>query len=391
MDVVREFVIDSALLLSPEKCSKAIEKLFFEWNSSLSRPTADFIQNHILAPSFRLIPNPKLTLKETDEKFLQLTEEQFHYLNFLEEQKQILIKGSAGTGKTLLLLEKARRLAEQGFSVLILCFNIKLSEYLKAATQNQPLIQAECFHGYCEFAAHKMNQPFVPPEDYGTAQVFYDEITPELLMTAIETDAIALFDAVLVDEGQDFIEAWWIPISSVVKKNGWFYIFYDPNQNIFGRSVNLPITTAPYTLTENCRNTVNISQWLCEINIAAAKPKKGLPSGEQPIIQHWKNHDEQIEQVKARLNQLLAKGFNLSDVVILTPHRKGKSILYDLTKQEKFAGLRIESIMRFKGLEAPIILVCDLGLDDCVTKRFDMLFTGASRAQQLLFVFCHWN
>lgn len=43
MGVVRESVIDSALLLNPEKCSKAIEKLFAEWNQELSKSTADSI------------------------------------------------------------------------------------------------------------------------------------------------------------------------------------------------------------------------------------------------------------------------------------------------------------------------------------------------------------
>ena len=388
MDVVRESVIDSALLLNPEKCSKAIEKLFAEWNQELSKSTADSIQHHILAPTFRLIPNPKLSIQETDEKFLQLTEEQYQLLDWLEEQNQVVIKGSAGTGKTLLLLEKARRLSDEGFSVLILCFNIKLSEYLKAVTQHQPLIHADHFHGFCEFAAHKMNIPFVAPENNDIARVFYEETAPELLLTAIETGVISAFDAVLIDEGQDFNEAWWIPISSAMKPSGWFYIFYDPKQNVFARDVHFPMATKEYPLTKNCRNTLNITQWLCEINTSAAEPKQGSPEGESPVIQHWKNYDEQFEQVKACLNELVAKGFSLSDVIILTPYRKEKSQLYALLNDKQFADLHIESIMKFKGLEARIVLVCDLGIND-FAKRSDMLFTGASRAQQMLFVFCH--
>ncbi len=388
MDVVRESVIDSALLSNPEKCSKAIEKLFAQWNQEISKSTADTIQHHILAPTFRLIPNPKLSIQEADEKFLQLTEEQYQLLDLLEEQKQVLIKGSAGTGKTLLLLEKARRLADQGFSVLILCFNIKLSEHLKVVTQNQPLIHADYFHGFCEFSARKMNVPFVVSEDNNVARVFYEETAPELLLTAIETEVISAFDAVLVDEGQDFNEAWWIPISSAVKNDGWFYIFYDPKQNVFERVVHFPLVTNEYPLTKNCRNTLNITQWLCEINNAAAQPKQGSPEGVRPVIQHWKNYDEQFEQVKICLNELSIKGFNLSDVIILTPYRKEKSKLYSLLNDKQFTNCRIESIMKFKGLEAQIVLVCDLGIND-FAKRPDMLFTGASRAQQMLFVFCH--
>lgn len=50
--------------------------------------------------------------------------------------------------------------------------------------------------------------------------------------------------------------------------------------------------------------------------------------------------------------------------------------------------MELESIMKFKGLEAPIVLLCDLGLNK-FAKRPELLFTGASRARQLLFVFCH--
>lgn len=90
---------------------------------------------------------------------------------------------------------------DNGLVKIVLCFNIKLSEHLKAITQNQPLIHADYFHGFCEFAAHKMNVPFVVPEDNDAARIFYEETAPELLLTAIETEVISAFDAVLVDEG----------------------------------------------------------------------------------------------------------------------------------------------------------------------------------------------
>ena len=75
-------------------------------------------------------------------------------------------------------------------------------------------------------------------------------------------------------------------------------------------------------------------------------------------------------------------------MIILTPYRKEKSLLYSLLKDKMFANLQIESIMKFKGLESPVVLVCDLGINN-FAKRSDMLFTAASRAQQLLIIFCH--
>lgn len=388
MNVVRESIIDCTLLLNPEKCLKAIEKLFKEWNQNLDKSIADLIQYHVLAPTFRLIPNPKLSIQETDEKFLQLTQEQYQLLDWLEEQKQVLIKGSAGTGKTLLLIEKARRLADQGFSVLVLCFNIRLSEYLKSIIKNSNLVYVDNFHGFCELAAQKLNVPFVAPEDNESAQVFYEEVAPDLLLTAIDSGKVPSFDAVLIDEGQDFSESWWVPITSIIKPNGWFYIFHDPKQNVFVREVHFPIVKNEYPLTQNCRNTLKITQWLQTVNNTAALPKQGLPIGESPIVQHWTNYEEQLGQVTKCLKELIVKGFSLSDMIILTPYRKEKSLLYSLLKDKMFTNLQIESIMKFKGLESPVVLVCDLGINN-FAKRSDMLFTAASRAQQLLIIFCH--
>lgn len=385
MDVVREFVIDSSLLPNSEKCAKAIEKLFIEWHTELDKTTADFIQHHILAPTFRLIPNAKLSLMETDEQLLQLTQTQYNLLDFLEAQKQVLIEGSAGTGKTLLLLEKARRLAQEGQQVLILCFNLKL-----ALVKNQENITIYNFHGLCEKAANLLNQPFKEPENAEDIQAFYDETAPEFLMSAIENNVISLFDALLVDEGQDFNEDWWIPISSLIKQSGWFYIFYDAKQNLFARHNSFPINSAPYFLKENCRNTTSISNWLCEINPNAAPPKNGSPIGEAPTFIQWSSYEQQAELVRECLQKLLADGYKLSDIVILTPYKPEKSLLINLKKEKVFADLELESIMKFKGLEAPIVLLCDLGLNK-FAKRPELLFTGASRARQLLFVFCHEN
>lgn len=388
MDTTREMILDGEILSQSEKLQNAIQKLLSAWAKSLNNVTADFIQHQILAPTFRLIPNAKLSLMETDEQLLQLTQTQYNLLDFLEAQKQVLIEGSAGTGKTLLLLEKARRLAQDGQQVLILCFNLKLAEYLQSLVKNQENITIYNFHSLCEKAANLLKQPFKEPENTEDIQAFYDETAPEFLMSAIENNVIPLFDALLVDEGQDFNEDWWIPISSLIKQSGWFYIFYDAKQNLFARHNSFPISSAPYFLKENCRNTTSISNWLCEINPNAAPPKNGSPIGEAPTFIQWSSYEQQAELVKACLQKLLADGYKISDIVILTPYKPEKSLLINLKKEKVFSDLELESIMKFKGLEAPIVLLCDLGLNK-FAKRPELLFTGASRARQLLFVFCH--
>lgn len=76
--------------------------------------------------------------------------------------------------------------------------------------------------------------------------------------------------------------------------------------------------------------------------------------------------------------------------MILTPYKPEKSLLIELKKEKDFPGLQLESVMKFKGLESPVILLCDLGLNK-FAKRPEILFTGASRARQVLFIFSHVN
>lgn len=159
----------------------------------------------------------------------------------------------------------------------------------------------------CEKAAALLNKPFKEHENTEDIQAFYDETAPEFLMSAIENNVITLFDALLVDEGQDFNEDWWIPISS-----------------------------APYFLKENCRNTTSISHWLCEINPNAAPPKNGAPIGEASTFIQWSSYEQQAELVKACLQRLLAEGYKLSDIVMLTPYKPEKSLLINLKKKKYF-------------------------------------------------------
>lgn len=82
MNITQEMILDSEILSQHIKCEKAIEKLLSAWAKPLNNVTADFIQHQVLAPTFRLIPNAKLSLIETDEQLLQLTQAQYNLLDF---------------------------------------------------------------------------------------------------------------------------------------------------------------------------------------------------------------------------------------------------------------------------------------------------------------------
>ncbi len=100
--------------------------------SDLTKKETDSLLQNILCPSFNILPSKTLELDYKREKFNSLIAEQCNLLNYLEEQRSAVINGAAGTGKTMIALEKARRHSANGEKVLFMCFNVKLKEFLEA-------------------------------------------------------------------------------------------------------------------------------------------------------------------------------------------------------------------------------------------------------------------
>ena len=62
------------------------------------------------------------------------------------------------------------------------------------------------------------------------------------------------FDAIVVDEGQDFNELWWASLQGMFKDPNnmeAYYVFFDPNQNIFNLEPTIPPDFPFYSLEDN--------------------------------------------------------------------------------------------------------------------------------------------
>jgi superfamily I DNA and RNA helicase len=79
------------------------------------------------------------SMASVDNSIINLTEQQAKVLNFARGNPRILLKGGAGTGKTFLAIEQARIKASEGLSVLIVCFNRLLADFLKKEIHNKSL------------------------------------------------------------------------------------------------------------------------------------------------------------------------------------------------------------------------------------------------------------
>src|SRR5262249_11028120 len=152
----------------------------------------------VLAPQVRLVPSLATRIEEDEVVLVRLTDEQIHILDTLAEVPRIAVKGPAGTGKTLVAMEKGRRLAPDGNRVLFLCFNRPLAEFLAERAGN---FTVKNFHALCRELATAAGLPWKPPKQRAAAKEYLETEPPQRLIEALDAYPDERWDSVIVDEG----------------------------------------------------------------------------------------------------------------------------------------------------------------------------------------------
>jgi hypothetical protein len=400
--------------------AESIEAQFRFWRLS---PDAEWRHNGI-ALLERLFVNRDFArvplgtqLRQHEPEFVRLTQEQAGVLDTLRMQRRAVISGCAGSGKTMLAVEKARRLAGEGFRVLVTCYNRALADFIRAQlpppqvvkrgageSANRQLdlfggakVEVASFHSLAGQWARRagITLPEAATDD-AKQRALYDAELPNALLAAA-TKLNERYDAILVDEGQDFHEDWWVALQSLLEDpdHGILYIFYDDNQSLYTAGAKLPIATAPYPLTRNCRNTRRIHEWVTRWYRGGAAPEVTGPEGRTPAVHRYRDARELREHVRRALHQLVAEEkVPERDIVVLSPHGKASSALWS---DPTFGNLKLtdawppapnhvqfSTVWAFKGLERPVVLLAEIGRGG--TRPDELLYVGGSRAQGHLVV-----
>jgi hypothetical protein len=340
----------------------------------------------LLSPSWDLRSLLSTEILEQEQELARLTEEQFIMLDFLSRHRRVAISGCAGSGKTTLAYEKGRRLADQDFKVLLTCFNVALADFLAAEEGKPPNLHIANFH---RLADELVQQAGLPGGPYN--REYFDHILPERLMEAVDILG-SQFDAIIVDEGQDFRDNWWVPLQCLLHDpdHGIFYVFLDDNQNIYRTAQGIPLELAPFPLTRNCRNTQHVHQIVMQFYQSDHRPLAQGPL-ERPVEVH--TYDDMggfkraLRQVLHRL--VVEENVPSEDIVILTPKGRQRSNLWRLGLVGNFrltdqwsAGsgeIFCSTVHSFKGLESPVVILAEL--DRWASQDLDaILYVGCSRA-----------
>jgi superfamily I DNA and RNA helicase len=340
-------------------------------------------------------------IEEQEERLFRLTEEQMRVLDMLQKHKRAVIEGVAGSGKTMLAKAQAQRFADQGLKTLLVCYNRVLAEWLKESFPEEynGKITVSNFHRLCHEYCKDAGIEFISGSDIGDE--FWRDRAPELLMQAIEQSELR-FDAIVVDEGQDFFPNWWIPLEMISsEEEGPLYLFYDPAQNLFvGDKLSIPSLGTPITLPTNCRNTSRIAKTCSQIRGVEIPVRYDAPEGDETIVQVAKKADQQVKICEQIVGEWVGKGkLKPSQIAIQSPHSWKNSSFADvkkirdipltdsLDKWKAAEGLLFKTIRSFKGLEADAVVVIDVPRTDIMPhfKSAD-LYVACSRAKHLLAV-----
>jgi hypothetical protein len=387
-----------------------IDAAFAYWGNDtghftpLGRKGVEVIRE-VFARSFVVAPLVSSRLAEQEARRLVLTKDQTRVLDFLRSHRRVAVSGGAGTGKTVLALEKARRLATEGFKTLLTCYNRQLADHLASLCAGTANLDVMSFHQLChrqvEKANHASGRDLVAEAKVTyPGKDLYEVQLPNALAYSLEV-LPDRYDAIVCDEGQDFREEFWVPIELLLADydRSPLYVFYDDNQNIYARAGTFPIRDEPFTLTTNCRNTA-------PIHAAAYKHYKGVPvappenEGDEVQFDEAPGRDAEAAKINTRIVDLIARqGVSPGDITVLIADALRKADYYATLRrlplpkpatwlEEGIRGTNtvlIDTIQRFKGLESPIVILWGLDAID-LARNEELLYVGMSRAKSLLVV-----
>ena len=335
-----------------------------------------------------------LPFAENEQEFKRLTEQQIGNLDFLASHRRVAIRGCAGSGKTLLALEKARRLHEQGFNVLLTCYNRGLAQFFRQRLGWKQNLHIYSFHALCEKLFRQAG--LAAPDNNILEDKRFNESYPNLLIEAADKLNWRV-DAVIVDEGQDFCEDWWLALKYLLNDpdNGICYFFHDNNQNIYGRGWQPPLEEAPFALTKNCRNTQKIHSYVLQFYTGQDSTIATGPIGKDiEIVSYLSNNNALLRSTLSRLLHRLVVQENVAtkDIVILTTQRK-QSLQNQVVGQFRIKAnpdisineILCNTIHYFKGLESPVVILIETELRS-VSYLKNLLYVGASRARNHLII-----
>ena len=331
----------------------------------------------ILRPDVEAVIPLHARLDDAQARIDRLTSDQLKWIDAVEVNPRVICSGGAGTGKTFLAVDLARRLTSKGLHVALIC----KSPWLKSFLQNQ------------------YSMPGLTVS------------TVDSLIKAKHRQGLEFFDAIIVDEGQDILDFDSLDkIDQSIKDGlagGQWSFFHDVNNQtgLVGtfdteafEYLN-SLTPFKLPLNTNCRNTRII---LDKVKDSLAADMGVAGAGEGPSVHEFEaaTKDQAVSELIKVMDELIkAGGLSPGQITILSPFAYEESVVADLPNIYKSAVQKLDeyafrnfpggnitfsTIADFKGLENEAIILVDLIAPDACDGDIANHYVGMSRAKSFL-------
>jgi len=349
----------------------------------------DFLMNR-----FNLQPDPSTLIGQVRRASLALGDGLATWVPRISHPSGVfLIEATAGSGKTQLALALLKDAAQRKLRATYVCFNRSLADHI--AQVAPPAAEVLTFHEYCaHFAKTRGETP-----DFTDTGV-YAALASTLCEHADEQ--VARLDLLVVDESQDFEPSWVSALLARLKPDSRMYVLGDPDQQVYPREqFDLPDAVRVKCM-DNFRSPLRLVETINFLQLASEQVvPKSAHRGDLPVIHTYgPGKKDGLHTLEKCIKTLLADGFAADQIAVITFAGRERSEMLaapsiaGLTTR-RFLGsydsagnalwsegdLLVETIYRFKGQSAPVVVLCEVDFKELNAKERRKLFVGFTRAQ----------
>ena len=395
IDAPSDLVLDAAALQTVDGIQAWLDHVFDYWagDGSGRRPLGARgveMVDELLRPTVSLHRLIRGRIEDDRDELVAASREQSLILNRSRSTRRLEIIGPAGSGKSMLASERAKRLAAEGYRTLLVCFNQRLATTLQhdlAGAKAPAGLEVTTFHRLCELLGERAGtlptRPDPIPDDW------FDELLPDALDAAIDADPDARYHAVIVDEGQDFKLGWLESLAMLLldQQNGVFWIFHDPAQALYRPDAVDQLNLPSLELYEDHRNPPAVARLAGRFRRGGEQVlslrQEGLPAD---VISATAGA-ETVEALRKTLHRVLVdeqvppwqvavlSGQSAARSDVWKHRRYGNTVLWNMAfddagrsrglppeavPEEPDDVVLFETIRRFKGLEREVIILVEL-------------------------------
>ena len=361
----------------------------------------------LLRPDVESTPALATVFNGLEERLLLLTEQQVRALRGMENNPRTVVTGRAGTGKTVIAIDRAVRLARRNTRVLYICFNQLLAKHVAEGLRQNPDasgVRVRHLHGLYHDTIMQAGLGNRLQNTHADEAELFGRIFPDLFIEAACQSEPEPADVLIVDEAQDLLTpeniiALELLVKDGLQKGRWS-LFLDPMQNIYGaeadkaRAILDDAGYASYELLENCRNTREVATQCSIISGIDATLEGAIPGVDCGCI-YYGSQQDLVRKLEAEIKRLIAGGVAPKDIIVLSTRRRENSAIAGCGSLASLPlhnvvdstgpgpGLHFCTMHAFKGLERKVVLAIDL--EHIGSEMMAQLhYAGLSRAITLL-------